>query len=205
LTWPSHYIIVAATICRFVDDPNWNPQERLETILQFPGIGEMEQMEQTYLPVLTQMTATLANLPDTDRLHEEFRMIVGSIIALAEPISITSLATLLTLSPETIALRLRPLHSVLRVPADAETPIRTLHLSFGEFLLSGKLSDKPFGINSPTTHQMLSTKCLELLSRADGLRESICDLKCPGQSRQEVDSSTITQRLSPALQYACRY
>ena len=197
--------IVAATVCRFVEDHNWNPRERLETVLQFPGIGEMEQMEQTYVPVLTQMPATLTNSRDTDRLYQEFRMIVGTIVTLAEPLSITSLASLLRLSPEVIAPRLRPLHSVLRVPADSETPIRTLYLSFGEFLLSDKLHDKPFGIDSPATHQLLLTKCLELLSSRDGLQENMCDFKYPGQPRREVSSTTINKRLSPALQYTCRY
>ena len=66
-------------------------------------------------------------------------MIVGSIVTLAEPLSVTSLAVLLNMVREIIVLRLRPLHSVLRVPADPETPVRTLHLSFSEFLLSDKL------------------------------------------------------------------
>jgi hypothetical protein len=197
--------IVAATVCRFVGDSNWNPRKRLETILQFPSIGKMEQMEQTYLPVLTQMSATLTDSRDTDWLYQEFRMIVGSIVTLAEPLSITSMATLLKQSPEAIALRLRPLHSVLRVASDAETPIRTLHLSFSEFLLSDKLRDKPFAIDGPATHRMLSTKCLELLSRPDGLRENMCDLEYPGQPRREIDSAIVNKRLSPALQYACRY
>jgi hypothetical protein len=197
--------IVAATICRFVDDAHWNPQERLELILRFPGIGEMEKMEQTYLPVLTQLPATLTNSRDTDRLYQEFRVIVGSIVTLAEPLSIMSLGTLLKLLPGAIALRLRPLHSVLRVASDIETPIRTLHLSFGEFLLSDKLRDTPFGIDGPATHRLLLTKCLELLSGPDGLRENMCNLEYPGQPRREVDLTTIDSRLSPAVQYACRY
>ena len=45
--------IVAATVYRFIDDSDWDPREQLETILQYPGVGKMEQMAQTYLPVLT--------------------------------------------------------------------------------------------------------------------------------------------------------
>jgi hypothetical protein len=197
--------IVAATVCRFVEDANWNPHERLESILRFPGIGEMEQMEQTYLPVLTQQAAVSKKLRDADRLHHEFRMIVGSIVTLAEPLSTISLATLLNLSPGAVALRLRPLHSVLRVPADPETPIRTLHMSFGEFLLSENLRDKPFGIKGPATHRLLMTKCMELLSRPESLQENMCDLEYPGQPRRDVASTTISKHLTPALQYACQY
>jgi len=196
--------IVAATVYRYVGDPNWNPQERLETILQFQGTGHLEQMEQTYLPVLTQLPATLSNSREKEKLYQELRMIVGSIVILAEPLSVASLAALLQVSSATIRLRLRPLHSVLRVPPDTETPVRTLHLSFSEFLLSDKLRDQPFGVDGPQTHQLLLTRCLELLSGPDGLRENLCDLY-PGQPRREVDSAMISKRLSPAFQYACRY
>jgi hypothetical protein len=72
-------------------------------------------------------------------------MIVGSIVTLAEPLSVTSLAALLNVSLPTIVRRLRPLHSVLQVPTDSKTPIRTLHLSFREFLLSDKLRHEPLG------------------------------------------------------------
>jgi hypothetical protein len=195
--------IVAATVRRFVGDPNWDPQEQLETILKFQGTGQLEQMEQTYLPVLTQLPSTLSNSSDKGKLYQEFQMIVGSIVTLAEPLSTTSLAALLNISLATIVRRLRPLHSVLRVPADSETPIRTLHLSFREFLLSDKMQDKPFGVDGPATHRLLLTKCLQLLS--NGLRENLCDLEYPGQPRREVCRTIIDERLTTAFQYACQY
>ena len=78
-------------------------------------------------------------------------------------------------------------------------------LPFSEFLLSDKLQHEPFGVDGSATHRMLATKCLELLSRPDGLRENLCRLKYPGQPRREVDRTIIDKRLSPAFQYACRY
>lgn len=197
--------IVAATVYLYVGDSNWNPQERLGEIMRFQKMGQLDQVERTYLPVLTRLSATLSDSGDKDRLYQEFGMIVGSIVTLVEPLSITSLANLLRVSRATIMCRLRPLQSVLQVPVDSETPVRTLHLSFGEFLLSDKLQDKPFGVNGPRTHQMLLTRCLELLLGPDGLRENLCDLQYPGQPRREVHPSLINQRLSPAFQYACRY
>ena len=197
--------IVAATVCRFVDDSDWDPRERLETILQFFGIGKLEQIAQTYLPVLTQLSARLNNSHSKDRLYQEFHMIVGSIVSLAEPLSIQSLAVLLNISSDTIALRLRPLHSVLRIPTDSDTPIRTLHLSFSEFLLSDQLQLEPFGVNGQATHRMLLSKCLQLLSRPEGLQENLCKLEYPGKPRREIDQTTINNRLSSAFQYACQY
>jgi len=197
--------IIAATVCRFVGDSDWDPRERLETIMQFPSIGKLEQMAQTYLPVLTQLSARLKNSHDRDKLHQEFRMIVGSIISLAEPLSIQSLAVLLNISPDTIVLRLRPLHSVLQIPTDSDTAIRTLHLSFNEFLLSDQLQLEPFGVNGQATHCMLLSKCLQLLSGPGGLQENLCKLEYPGKPRREINQTTINNHLSSAFQYACRY
>ncbi|KIX05609.1 uncharacterized protein Z518_03581 [Rhinocladiella mackenziei CBS 650.93] len=197
--------IVAATVCRFLSDLNWNPRTRLEKLLESKGIGATSQMEQTYLPVLRQLSATLSDPRDAEPLYQEFRTIVGSIVVLAEPLSIASLSDLLQVSQGNIWDRIHPLRSVLRVPADFATPIRTLHLSFSEFLLGDKLRDQSFRVDGPGTHQMLLTKCLALLSGTNGLRENLCSLSYPGQSRREIDSTIIDQRLSPAFQYACRY
>ncbi len=48
--------IIAATVCRFVGDSDWDPRERLKKILQLPSIGKSQQIAQTYLPVLTQLS-----------------------------------------------------------------------------------------------------------------------------------------------------
>ena len=37
--------IVAATVCRFVGDSNWDPQEQLTAILKFRETGHLEQVE----------------------------------------------------------------------------------------------------------------------------------------------------------------
>ena len=197
--------IVAATVYRFVGDSEWDPRERLEKILQFPGFGKSEQMAQTYLPVLTQLSARLNDPDDKDKLYQEFRTIVGSLVSLAEPLSRQSLADLLNISSDTIKFRVRSLHSVLRIPTDLDTPIRTLHLSFGEFLLSDQLQQEPFGINGQATHNTLRSKCLKLLSGPGGLQENLCKLEYPGKPRREIDQTTINHRLSSAFQYACRY
>lgn len=197
--------IVAATVYRFVNEPDWDPEERLDTILQSAGVAQLEQIAQTYRPVLVQLSARAKSSSDKDRLYEEFRLIVGSIVCLAEPLSRQALAVLLGVPSDMIFRRLRPLNSVLRIPSDPDTPIRTLHLSFGEFLVSKQLQNEPFGVSSQATHRMLLSKCLQLLSGPEGLRENICELEYPGKLRRELDQDVINDRLSTALQYACQY
>ncbi|KAL8942223.1 MAG: hypothetical protein Q9211_001490 [Gyalolechia sp. 1 TL-2023] len=181
--------IVGATICRFLSDPAWDAREQLETLLKYQGTGQLSQMEQMYLPVLKQLSRDSRGQerPDAEqnRLYEECRTIVGSIVLLVSPLSRSSLAVLLDMPQATIAIRLRSLHSVLNIPVDPEQPIRTLHLSFGEFLLSNKVQDKPFGVDGPATHRMLLSRCLNLLSGRDGLQENMCGIEYPGQPRKE--------------------
>lgn len=101
--------IVGATICRFVGDPLEDATDQLERLLKFQGTGRMSQMEQTYLPVLKQLSQTLSDSVGQERLYTEFRIIVGSIVILARPLSMSSLAVLLEKRRETIAARLRSL------------------------------------------------------------------------------------------------
>lgn len=61
--------IIAATVYRFVNNSDWDPRERLEIILQFPGIGRLEQMAHTYLPILTQLSVRLNTSRNKDSLY----------------------------------------------------------------------------------------------------------------------------------------
>lgn len=126
--------IVAATICRFVGDYEFDPQESLEVIVRDRATGQMTPMESTYLPVLNHLTTKSREENRRDKLYHEFRTVVGSILLLAEPLSVSSLSTLLSMPIPSINRRITPLHSVLLVPSDCYAPIRTLHLSFAEFL-----------------------------------------------------------------------
>jgi len=196
--------IVAATVYRFIND-SYDPQEQLDTVLKFQGTGYLEQMEQTYLPVLTQLSMKLRESRAREKLYQDFQIIVGSIVTLAEPLSVMSLAAILPFSSDTIARHLHPLRSVLQVPDDLKTPVRTLHLSFREFLLSDKVQHQLFGVDGPATHLMLWTRCLQFLSAQNSLHENICGLRYPGELRKEIDPAIIGRHLPPAFQYACRY
>ncbi|MCJ1312839.1 hypothetical protein MMC25_006515, partial [Agyrium rufum] len=197
--------IVAATICRFVGDRNWNAPDRLQTIQKFQALGQKSQMEQIYLPILTQISASLSDPRDAEQFYEEFRTIIGSIVVLTNALSISSLSILLGQPQDTIKRRLDPLHSVLKIPTSSNDAVRPLHLSFSEFLLSEDRRNESFGVNGPATHKYLLGRCLELLSGPNGLRENICKLKYPGCPRSDVEAPVIVACLSAPVQYACRY
>lgn len=141
-----------------------------------------------------------------ERQTTEFREIVGSIVVLKSPLSIFSLTQLLGIPEVDIRCRLDSLHSILSIPVDETMPIKLLHLSFRDFLLDPKKNGKSlFWVDERERHERLTSKCLELMSRLNGLRQNICNLSKPGTLNSEIDKRIIERSLQPEVQYACRY
>jgi hypothetical protein len=197
--------ISAATLCRFIGDANWDPQNRLQEILA-DRTKYISKMASIYVPVLSRLLAGQDEW-ETKDLVEEFKKIVGTIIVLATPLSVNSLARLVGLNANNIKRRLDRLHSVLNIPDNLDMPVRLLHLSFRDFLLDcrtkGTKESKKFWIDQKAVHQALTGKCLEIMSCR--LRKNICNLPNDGTQRGEIDIHSISRHLPPELQYACRY
>ena len=201
----SPLFIFAATICRFIGDPNWDTQEQLEILLKYSTQSQASKLDQTYLPVLDRLLADCDDAQATILL-EQFRIVIGSIIILEEPLPTDALAKLLGVSRRTIDLRLDALHSVLDVPSDPHQPVRILHLSFREFLLDpNKQGKSNFWVEEVQAHTYVARQCLEVLERPAALEKNICKLEIPGTLLSEVDRSRLGQYLPAEVQYACRY
>ncbi|KAM0363089.1 hypothetical protein ACHAO7_011405 [Fusarium culmorum] len=87
--------IFAATLCRFISDPYLgSPDELLQSVLDVAGTGQGSKLDMTYSPVLRQQ---VLNRLGSERLDiiESFRLIVGTIVTLANPLSMRALALLL--------------------------------------------------------------------------------------------------------------
>jgi hypothetical protein len=197
--------IFAATVCRFVRDPRWNPKTRLATILEYQTTSQASRLNGTYLPVLDQLLVNQDGA-EKEKLAAEFREVVGAIILLANPLSTISLAGLLGIQADEIAHRLDLLRSVLSIPANQAHPVRLFHLSFRDFLLDPQKREKSlFWIDERETHERIAKNCLQLMSNSKNLKKDICNLQKPGVLRSEVDSQTINVYLPAEIQYACRY
>jgi NACHT domain len=192
--------IFASTVCRFVGDHKGNPRQRLQSILT-QAARDVSQLDQTYCPILdTWLTAR------SDMEHPEavFKNVVGSIILLASPLSAIALASLLRIDETNVDSALIDLHSVLSVPTDGETPIELLHLSFRECLINpNKEGNSPFWINKTETHELLTTRCLELMSFS--LKENLCGILNPGTLRSNISNQIIDHTLTTDVRYACQY
>jgi len=175
----------------------------LATILEYQTASTASKFDKTYLPVLDQLLLDQDEI-EKERLAREFREVVGAIVVLARPLSIPSLASLLDLSGDDIACRLRLLHSVLSVSSDRAAPVRLLHLFFRDFLVDPQKRGKSlFWVDEKETHGRIASKCLALMSKS--LRTNICDLQRPGTLRSEIDSQLIHRCLPTEVRYACRY
>lgn len=215
LTWPEErsiqtlakmaipLFIFAATVCRFLGETNGNPQRRLKDILEYET-GDVSTLDMTYLPILNQLFAGQGER-EKEKLSREFREIVGAIVVLAAPLSIISIASILDIPREDISCRLDSLHSVLSISTDPHIPIRTLHLSFRDFLLDPQKRGNLFWVDERETHERLASKCLRLMSSPRGLKQDVCNLCEPGTLRTEIDSRVIDDCLSAEVRYACRY
>ncbi|KAI1592502.1 WD40 repeat [Pyrenophora tritici-repentis] len=196
--------IYAATVCRYVGTKGGDPEEYLNKVLQYPKTA-FSQLDRTYLPVLDQLLVEQEERDREDWLHA-FRGLVGSIVILASPLPVSSLARLLQVPQKQVERRLDALHSVLSVPNREDIPIRLLHLSFREFLVDPQKQGKSlFWVDEKSTHKKLASRCLELMSGPSGLHQDMCSLSGPGVLRSEIDEQTVTSSLPPDLQYACRY
>jgi type II secretory pathway predicted ATPase ExeA len=191
--------IFAATLCRFIGDEDWLPEERLTAVLQDEATTSTSDMDRTYLPVLNQLLAA-KNKKEFEQLIQEFQNIIGVIVLLATPLSVVSLAQLTGIPENKIINRLKRFHSVLSVPADLEAPVRIMHLSFRDFLIH---TEGDFRINEEKTHRKIALNCLRIMDTR--LRHNICDLASYGIKSKDIDRQIIQQHLAADLQYSCYY
>ncbi|KAL4902246.1 hypothetical protein BDW74DRAFT_169721 [Aspergillus multicolor] len=194
--------IFAATVCRFVADRRFNPEKRLEQFLAEPSGSKLDR---TYRPVLNQLFTDNAN--DMKLLIDEFQKVIGVVILLAAPLSLSALGQLLEIPEEDISNLLDSFHSVLSIPDDPHLPIQTLHLSFHDYLVDEQTraqeATSQFWVDKEEKHGLIASHCLTLMSYS--LRKNICGLSGYGTLREETDHVSVTSFLPDALQYACRY
>ncbi|KAE8310825.1 hypothetical protein BDV41DRAFT_566272 [Aspergillus transmontanensis] len=207
--------IAAATMCRFIADRRWNPEQRLALVL---GSGStknapksyISKLEHTYLPVFEQILHSGDDDDDEDekeQLVQEYRVIVGTIIILANPLGLTSLAKLLNMPSNDVSRRLDFLHSVLSIPDDEDTPIQLFHQSFRDFLLHPKVCTKTkFWIDEEHIHRETLFRCIEVMTRENGgLSKNICQLSSDATLRSDINDEVIRDHFSAELRYSCHH
>ena len=193
--------ILAATISRFIQDRRLGgPREQILKVLDHKETY-FSELAATYSPVLDQLTVGLDKLVK-ERVVNKFKDIVGPIVILVSPLSAQSLSNLLSLPLDAIENLLDLLHSVLNIPPDPAAPVRLLHLSFRDFLISPDQDGHTFWIGEQRAHYHVAVRCISQMDSV--LEKDICRLQLPAACRADLAQETIDTHLSPEVQYACR-
>jgi hypothetical protein len=147
----SGQFLYASSIVRSVEDIRYYPSERLKFALGYKGtsVETFKGLDKLYTQVLSK-----------DPEPECLLKILGAIVSLREPPSLTFLVRLLSLGSVQISLSLRWLHSVLHITTN--NPIHIRHQSFIDFLQDRARSGL-FYIEPVVHHSRIARYCLEVM------------------------------------------
>lgn len=197
-TSPEPLFIYAATLSRFVYDERRprNPKNQLKLWLK-ECENNKSQLHQIYDPILNQIF-----LDNEEAELSRQLQFLGALVLLAIPLPAMSLAALLDIDADDINWWLPELHAVLNIPSDPQSPIKLLHKSFSDFLLSPDDSSASiYRVDAAGTHSMLAAKCIQRM--ASGLKQDICDIRKLDATRDDIDKNVIDLRIPADLRYAC--
>ena len=210
--WPNHewcHLVVrqsqhlfqwAFTACKFIggdDSEGLDPCDQLRILLQTDNQSGVHPLDGLYQTIL-------GNLFTVDEAQDRFREVLATVLALNEPLSLTSLSALFS-GDSKIKRIIKPLGSLLDGVLDEEKPIRPLHTSFRDFLLDQHRSST-FHIHIVPQHSLsigrASVACMQKM-----LKFNICDLKDSRLRNTQVPNlpNLVTRAILPHLAYSCQY
>ena len=195
-----HLFQWAFTACKFIrgdGTAGLDACERLEILLRTDNRSGIHPLDSLYQTILAQLF-TVAEARD------RFRDVMAVVLALKEPMSLTSLSALFgkDLKARNV---IKPLGSLLDGVLDEEKPIRPLHTSFRDFLLDEHRSSS-FHLDILQRHHLFLGHAL-LACMQKMLKFNICDLKDSRLCNSEVSdlTSRVTKAISPHLAYSCQH
>jgi len=198
------FFIYASTVVKFVGFKNRTPTGQLDRIVSLPRNTTHEGrsgIDLLYTQVLEQAIDDMD--VDVEEIHSHFRTVVGAVLLVLNPLSMTALSDLLQVSD--ISTTLRSLHSLLLVPDSTEDPIRAFHKSFPDFLMDPvRCKDQQFFVEPVVHHAEILLSCLRFMG--ERLKRNICNLDDYAVLSEVKDLPTCQKvYIGDALEYACRF
>jgi len=198
------FFIYASIVIKFVALKNRTPTEQLDRIVSLPQDTTHEGrsgIDLLYTQVLEQALDDMD--ADAEEIYSRFRTVVGAVLLVLNPLSMTALSELLRVS--SISTTLRPLHSLLLIPDNTEDPIHTFHKSFPDFLTDPeRCKDKRFLVEPSVHHAEILLSCLNLMR--ERLKKNICKLDNHAILSEIKDLSAYCKdHIGDALEYACQF
>ena len=201
------FVYAEATV-RFVDHKNSSPKEQLDRLLQSAESSVLEgKTEFKANATLDSLyTSILQEAFGDDDPEDDFkvRSVLGAVIVAVNPLSPSSIATLLGFDTEEVFPLLLPIHSLLTLQDNVDQPVRSFHRSFPDFIVDPARCTNPrFHIPLPDHQTELLVGCLDLTNRK--LEQNMCELP-DGVINSEVDDlkERTEKNIDHALEYACQ-
>jgi hypothetical protein len=200
------FFIFATTIVNIIADTYYSPRNQLQRLLTSKNTESPALYNQVDLLYLQVLKTSVEGRADAFELCDRFQKIVGAIILLQNPLSISALAQLLGHDEADLEGALTPLHSLLDVPSNYDQPVRIFHPSFRDFLLiKERCQDARFIVSEGRTHAQLA--CYYLGIMIQHLKRNICGINDDIVLNSEIPNlkSRLRDCVPPALLYACQY
>ena len=197
------FFIYASTVVKFVMlSKNHPPTEQLNRITMLPQSTSHEGVSGVDI-LYTQVLKEAVDDVDMDdeELHSRFKTVVGTVLLVFNPLSVETLSAFLGM-PD-ISTTLRPLHSILLVPASKVAPICIFHKSFPDFLMDPKrCTDHRFFIDPSIHHKVILLSCFNVMKKM--LKKNICNLDDHELLSNVEDLPELRAAyIGDALGYAC--
>ena len=199
------FVYAVATV-KFIDHGNNGPGEQLDRLLKFESSareGRIELKEGMSLDSLYMSILREAFSHDDPEDDHRIRSVLGAVTLAANPLSPSTIATLLRLPTEGVHLRLLSVHSLLILREDVNHPVQPFHKSFPDFIIDPtRCIDPRFRVSPPNHHSELLIGCLDLMNRR--LEKNVCKLS-DSVVNSEVDDlrERVEQYIGHGLRYAC--
>jgi hypothetical protein len=201
------FVYAVATI-KFISNANNSPKKRLDLLIQSPESSSHEgktkfkagsTLDLLYMSILQ---GAFSN----DCLEDDPKIcsVLGAVILATNPLSSSTIATILGLDVDEVSPILSSMHSLLIFQEDVDYPVRPFHKSFPDFLFDPtRCTNQRFHISPPDHHSELLIGCLKLMNQR--LEKNMCKIP-DAVTNSEVDDllERIEQYINPGLQYACR-
>ena len=204
----SGLFVYAVAAIRFIDQKSKGPERRLDRLLQSPessaDVGKTKFKGNVTLDFLYMSILQEAFDDDDTENDPGVRPVLGAVVLAINPLSPSTIATILGFDVKDVFPLLLSAHSLLALRDDINHPVRPFHKSFSDFIIDPSRCLNPsLRVYPPDQHEQLLLGCLKVMNRE--LEWNMCKLPDGVANSEVVDlGEKVGRHVSQALQYACR-
>ena len=199
----SGWFIFASTLVRFIGSGYHNPGESLRLVLSETSGTTHEGragLDSLYIPIFQE--AFLGEHTDHATM---VRSVLSAVVLTANPLSTSSIATLIGISHVQVHILLRPFHSILVLSVDSNYPIQPFHKSFANFITDpSRCMDTRFYIPPDHYHTELVLHSIKLMNTS--LEKNMCPIPdyVLNSKVEDLPERIESSVIHGALEYACK-